>query len=168
MTESASPLLPPVLEFSPLVTPCCLGVCPPGRAPSPVPEALGGALTATFLILMTTMEGEGIVGGGGMKGFPEPNFKANWENGWGWRLFCNPSLCNFQVGETGKWWKGTFLQKTKHWEHCENIAWLSLNYVTQAFNLISPSEFALWHDSTDRVAILFKDDEPFLTINDDL
>ena len=51
------------------------------QLPPPVPEALGGTVTATFLILMTTREGEGIVGPGGMKGFPEPNFKANWENG---------------------------------------------------------------------------------------
>ena len=60
------PLVTPVLEFG------HQAVLPP-----PVPEALGGSLTATFLILMTTGEGEGIVGRGGMKGFPEPNFKAN-------------------------------------------------------------------------------------------
>ena len=76
----------------PLVTSPCHRVWPPAQLLPPVPEALGGALTATFLILMTTREGEGIVGPGGMKGFPEPNFKANWENGWGCRLFCNLSL----------------------------------------------------------------------------
>ena len=60
------PLVTPVLEFG-----------HQAELPPPVPEALGGSLTATFLILMTTGEGEGIAGRGGMKGFPEPNFKAN-------------------------------------------------------------------------------------------
>ena len=82
------PLVTPVVEFG-----------QQAELPPPVPEALGGALTATFLILMTTGEGEGIVGRGGMKGFPEPNFKANWENGWGWRLFAIPYCA------TSKWAK---------------------------------------------------------------
>ena len=80
-----TPLLPPCCPFAypfcyPLVTPV-VEFGHQAELPPPVPEALGGALTATFLILMTTGEGEGIAGRGGMKGFPEPNFKANWENG---------------------------------------------------------------------------------------
>ena len=77
VAESVTPLLP---LCYPLVTPV-VEFGHQAELPPPVPEALGGALTATFLILMTTGEGEGIVGRGGMKGFPEPNFKANWENG---------------------------------------------------------------------------------------
>ena len=106
VAESVNPLLPPVIEF---------GHYP--ELPTPVPEALGGALTATFLILITTREGEGIVG-------------------WGEEWKDSRSPISRQIGKMGeaatffaishcatsKWAKlanneKNFLRRSKHWEH---------------------------------------------------
>ena len=90
------------------------------------------------------MEGEGIVERGGMKGFPEPNFKANWENGW-LAPFLQSLIVQLPSRRDWQMMKRNFSaedQTLRTFPDYTACAKLSLIYVTEAFYMISPSEFA--------------------------